>query len=347
MPDKNICIDFEVTRKCNNNCLFCYNAWKTNPSYPDGELSLHDIKKLFKKIINETGCGHIAITGGEPMLRHDIFQLISFFSSLELEIALITNGTLLNEEAVKRCIDAGVDLFEVQLLSHNKEMHNYLCRNDAFDKTVGAIKDIKLNKGKVAVSFVATKINIKDVAQTAKLALELGADAIYFNRFNPGGEGLRHIDEFLLTKELLTEALEELNKIAKEHKIKIFTTVPIPPCIIDHNLYKNIYMQVFCTAGKYYTVDSLGNLRICNHSPTILGNLNYESFSSLVQSKFAQEFESATPQMCKGCQYLSSCRGGCKAAAQVCYGSIYFQEPLLYYQTHKRIEKDMCLNLAL
>jgi len=339
MVDKNICIDFEITQRCNNDCLFCYNVWKTDSSYPNGELSFINIKNLFERIINETGCKHIAITGGEPMLREDIFQLISFFSSSGLEIALITNGTLLNEDAVKRCVDAGVDLFEVQLLSHNKKMHNYLCRNDAFDKAVRAIRGIKINKGKVAISFVATKINIKDAAQTAKLALGLGVDAIYFNRFNPGGEGLKYIHEFLLTKELLNEALEKLDKIAKEHKIKIFTTIPIPPCIIDHSLYKNIYMQVFCTAGMYYTVDSLGNLRMCNHSPTILGNLNYEPFSTLVQSKFAQEFKSAIPKTCKGCQYLSSCQGACRAAAQVCYGNIYLEEPLIFYEMHKSTNK--------
>ncbi|MFH1563781.1 MAG: radical SAM protein [Nitrospirota bacterium] len=342
MPDKDICIDFEITRKCNNNCLFCYNVWKTNTSYPDGELSFVDIKKIFERVIKESGCGHIAITGGEPMLREDIFQIISFFSSLGLEVALITNGTLLSKEAVKKCVDAGVDLFEVQLLSYNKKMHNYLCRNDAFDKVVGTIREIKLNKAKVATAFVATKINIKDAVQTAGLALELGADAVYFNRFNPGGEGLKHLDEFLLTKELLNEALGKLNKIAQEHKIKFFTPIPIPPCIIDHSLYKNIYMDVFCTAGRYYTIDPLGNLRMCNHSPTILGNLAYESFPSLVKSKFSQEFKTAIPETCKDCRHLPFCRGGCKAAAQVCYGNIYLEEPLVFYQKNKRTE-NLCV----
>jgi len=90
----------------------------------------------------------------------------------------------------------------------------------------------------------------------------------------------------------------------------------------------------FCSAGTdraYYAIDPLGNLRPCNHSDTILGNLLVESFAALTAPGRISNFASAIPAFCSDCDHRLECQGGCKASAQVCYGSLTAEEPFLHY----------------
>jgi radical SAM protein with 4Fe4S-binding SPASM domain len=88
-----------------------------------------------------------------------------------------------------------------------------------------------------------------------------------------------------------------------------------------------------CAAGTdraYYTIDPLGNVRPCNHTPTILGNLFQESFAELIAPERLAPFVLARPPFCDPCALRDVCQGGCKAAAQVCYGSLDAEEPFLH-----------------
>jgi len=87
-----------------------------------------------------------------------------------------------------------------------------------------------------------------------------------------------------------------------------------------------------CAAGTeraYYTIDPVGNLRPCNHSPTILGNVRQRNFWDLVDSRTAREFAAARPQFCSGCRLEAACLGGCKAAAEACCGDLHSMDPFL------------------
>ncbi len=191
--------------------------------------------------------------------------------------------------------------------------------------------NIKYHSGRAVVVFVATKLNIPYIRETIELSVALKADGMMFNRFNPGGEGLRHIEELLPEPEEIKTALEIANLAVKEFGFPISCSIPIQPCLIDISAYKNLNFG-FCSAGSknsYYTVDSSGNLRICNHSKQILGNLFEKSFFEIARDKKAAEFCNAIPGSCKMCQKAKKCQGGCKASAEVVYHSIYEEEPFL------------------
>ena len=78
-----------------------------------------------------------------------------------------------------------------------------------------------------------------------------------------------------------------------------------------------------------HTLDPLGNLRPCNHTPTILGSLLEESFADLIAPERMAGFVEAIPSFCAPCRLRAECQGGCKAAAQVCFGSLHAEEPFL------------------
>lgn len=322
---------FEVTQSCNHDCVFCYNVWKTpGIDYPEGELSTEEIKDIICKLKEETKLELISISGGEPLTRDDIPELIDFMSNMGIESNLITNGSLLDEETAMKCVKSGVSLFEIPFLAVDKEKHKKLVGKGTFDQAMKGASNVKKVGGKLVASLVVTSENIGDVKEIGELAIAMGADGIMFNRFNPGGRGLENL-ELLPSADKVEEALWDLDELSGEYGIPVSCSIPIQPCIIDLEKYKNIEYG-FCPSGgkdSYYTVDSSGNMRICNHIPKIIGNIQEESMEDIMEKDFVKKFRKAIPDHCSDCDNANTCWGGCKASAKVCYGSLEEMEPFL------------------
>jgi radical SAM protein with 4Fe4S-binding SPASM domain len=329
---------FEVTQHCNHACLHCYNVWngssagQTYPPYPRGELGGPQTLALLSKALDETHCPHLTLTGGEPLLRQDLPQIVGFLREREVKTTLISNGQLLTEDRAVDLIDRGVDLFELPLLSHRREVHDRLSGSPgAFDAVLAAMAQLRYHGGPLVAVFVATQLNLSDLYGVVKLAVAFGARALMLNRFNPGGRGRARLDELLPTVEQMCEALSVADAAAAEFGLPIVCSIPIQRCLVDIDAYRNLRFGT-CAAGTdraYYTLDPLGNLRPCNHSPTILGNLLEETFADLIAPERLAPFVNAGPTFCDPCSIRESCQGGCKAAAQVCYGSLTVEEPFL------------------
>jgi radical SAM protein with 4Fe4S-binding SPASM domain len=325
---------FEVTQRCNHACLHCYNVWQGEPvpQYPRGELNTHQTLFLLAKALDETNCHHITLTGGEPLLRKDLPILLDFLRERNVRVTLISNGRLLDEHTSLSLIEHGVGLFELPLLSYRREIHDRLsAAPEAWDAILAAMANLRLHHGQVVTAFVATRMNIEDLYETIRLAFAFGARAIMLNRFNPGGRGRLHLAELLPSAEQVRDALSIAEAASAEFGIPISCSIPIQPCLIDVNAFPHLGFG-YCSAGTeraYYTLDPLGNVRPCNHSTTILGNLLEESFSDLVSPERLNDFIHALPAPCSACGHRTFCQGGCKAAAQVCYGALDQIEPFL------------------
>jgi radical SAM protein with 4Fe4S-binding SPASM domain len=179
--------------------------------------------------------------------------------------------------------------------------------------------------------FVLTRLNLPDLPEAIKLACAFGARGLMLNRFNPGGRGRLHVAELLPTPDEVRQALGAADAAAAALRFPISCSIPIQPCLVDTRAFPHLTYG-FCAAGTdraYYTLDPLGNLRPCNHTPTILGNLFDHSFAELIATHRMAKFAAAAPPSCDPCSLRQVCQGGCKAAAQVCYGSITAEDPLL------------------
>ena len=330
---------FEITQRCNHACLHCYNVWngedgasRMYPAYPRGELDTDRTLALLGKALDETVCSHVTLTGGEPLLRGDLPAILDFLRGRNAGITIISNGRLLDESAVVGCIDRGVGLFELPLLSHKREVHDRLSGvPGAWDAVLDAMANIRLHRGQFAAAFVATRLNIADVRETMKLAYAFGARAVMFNRFNPGGRGRSNMDLLLPSAGQVRQALAAADSSSVEFGLPVSCSIPVQPCLIDTRAFPRIGFA-YCAAGSeraYYALDPLGNLRPCNHSPMILGNLFEESFAALAAPERMLKFTAAVPAFCSACARLAQCQGGCKAAAQVCSGSLTAEEPFL------------------
>ncbi len=324
-------IIFEVTERCNHLCRHCYNVWD-DPAYPHGELPTDETLALIGKALDETVCSHVTLTGGEPLLRPDLPAILDYLAARRVQVTIISNGRLLDEARVVDLLDRGVSLFELPLLSYRREVHDYLSgAPGAFDAVLAAMARIRYHRGQVVTAFVATRPNLPDLYDTIKLAFAFGARGMMFNRFNVGGRGRGNVDELLPTADEVRRALEICEAACVEFKLPISCSIAIQPCLIDPTPYTHLGFG-FCAAGTeraYYTIDPIGNVRPCNHTPTILGNLREEPFPDLVAPERLAAFCQAVPAFCGPCRLRDSCQGGCKAAAEVTYGDIGAEEPFL------------------
>ncbi len=324
---------FELTTRCNHDCPHCYNAWKNPVDYPQGaELSTPETLEMYAKLLDETGASLVSLTGGEPLLRPDIFEIVDFLGARGLNVNLITNGTVLSDEKIARLSGEKISIFELPLLSVEREIHDRLSgAPGAFDKVTAAVAELKLRGERVVTVFVATRLNLPTWRETAELAVALGVDGVMFNRFNPGGKGRENVQVLQASPEEIQAALDIAEEVSAEYELPISCSIAMPPCLFDVKKYERLTFG-FCAAGTeraYYTLDPIGNIRPCNHSALILGNIREGSFAEMAASNAMQEFMKARPEFCAGCSLERECLGGCKAAAEACCGSPWKSDPFL------------------
>ena len=330
----------EVTQNCDHACRHCYNYWR-HPRYrnrADQGRDRGDLRPLLGHVLEQVDCGHVTLTGGEPLLREDLAGVVRFLAARRVSVSLITNGHRLREPLAAELIGCGVSLFELPLLSFRRETHDFLSgAPGAFDAMLEALANIHYHGGQAVVVFVATRYNVGDLGETLKLAAAFGVRGVMLNRFNPGGAGVGRIEELLPTLADMREAFAVAEKSSQELGLAVSCSIPIQPCLIDMADYPHLG-HGFCAAGSdraYYTLSTSGDLRPCNHTPTVLGNVWEEPLADIIAPERLAEFVSAVPQSCLACPCREECQGGCKASAQVCYGDLRAEEPFLRLNRHQ------------
>ena len=323
---------YEVTPRCNLKCLHCYNVWKDGVGYCQEELCTERAVELIKKAIKESRCRHFTFTGGEPTLRDDLEELVRCAAGSCENVTLITNGTLLSEERIKSLIGVGVSLFELPLNSADRDMHNRMAGGmDCFDKVTRAAADIRFHGAELAFVFVGTSLNIDHWKETLELGIALGSRSFLFNRYNAGGECHGEPEKLMPTVEQVRDGLVVAEEYSRDYGVGIGASIAIPPCLIDPKDFPNVGFG-FCAAGTeraYYTIDPVGNVRPCNHTPTVIGNLFERPLKQIARADGLKEFMQARPGFCEGCAIEEECLGGCKAAGEACYGSLEACDPFL------------------
>lgn len=319
---------FEATQRCDLSCRFCYNVWHKHPETRHDDLEPRKTRELLDKLLSEAKPANFTISGGEPLLRKDLVDIALQAGLSGAQVTLITNGQKLDKRTAKRLVRAGVRTFEIQLLADRASEHEYLQGvKGSFERSIRGIEAVLSTKARMVAAFVATRVNLPRLHQTLRLARELGVHGFMLNRFNPGGRGLCNLEELSPTPEEVLKMLETAEHFAAQNKFPVSVSIPIPICLVDIKRFPHLGYG-FCSAGEemsYPTLDSWGNLRPCNHSPLVLGNLFEKGFRELMDSPKRRKFIHTIPRICQGCKDLDECRASCRAAGIECAG----QEPLL------------------
>lgn len=132
---------WETTRECNLRCRHCGSDCSIAKQ---NELTTAEIKAAFKSIARDFDAGSITIaaTGGEPLMRKDLFDVMGYAHDLGFKWGMVTNGTLVNEEVIEKCRQAGMSTVTVSV-DGLKESHEFMRKGGSFNKAVNALKLFK------------------------------------------------------------------------------------------------------------------------------------------------------------------------------------------------------------
>ena len=304
-------IVFEVTPRCNLECGFCYNVWKSSGyPYPD-ELSIPEIALLVDslEVVHPVS---VALTGGEPLLREDLAFIAMLFKSKGIKVGVVSNGILIDTGSVEKLTAAGVSWFDISVPSISGKGYSRLTGFDGFEKVKRAMLAVKSAGAQLTVSHIMTALNVGEAGNVIELAFAFSADSVALNRFVPGGEG-RWNPDLLPTLRQLDNSLSSASSIASSLGMPVYAAIPVEDCLLQHDRFPGIeFGSCVCGEGKW-TVDPSGGLRICEQSPEILGNLLESSFLNLIDNPAVAAFRGNSRLTdCGMCTRYGKCGGGCR-----------------------------------
>ncbi len=322
-------IYLHVTNRCNLNCKHCYAAGM-GVSEP---LSLEAIFCLIDELV-QMGGESITISGGEPLLRKDIKQVLAYASD-RLETTLLTNGTLIDQEMVESLSRLGIYV-QISLDGISRSVHESIRGAGTFQRTMRAIQlFLERDMGKqLALSVAIMKPNIAEVSGLVEFALQSGISRMNMLPVVNQGNAALNWQEINPTPDEFAQLFERLYPLFIECRGKLI----IRGCLMDF-IFGTLAnpQETGCPAGENLMVDSNGDVYPCSmisHLDYSLGNVKNESLSEIRDSarleQMCQQFAHRTERIakCQTCDWRGFCRGACPGTALWQKGTIWDTDDL-------------------
>lgn len=339
-------IAWETTRRCNLKCVHCRSSSELEiKGHPD--FSFEQATKIIDEIVSYAS-PVLVLSGGEPLLRDDIFDIARYGTEKGLRMCLATNGTLVTEDTCREIKDADIKMVSLSLDGARAETHdNFRNQEGAFEGTLKAIELFNKNEIPFLVNSSFTVRNKDEIPEIYQLVKKLGATAWYMFMIVPTGRGEDVLDE-LIPEKLYDEILEWHYEVEKEENELLMrpTCAPHYYRIVrqkakeEGNRFKRRNLNFStggskgCLAGQLIClIDVDGEVLPCSYFPKSAGNINQISFKDIWEKSelflSLRDFKSYKDN-CGRCEYNSVC-GGCRARAHAMTGDYLAQEPLCSY----------------
>jgi radical SAM protein with 4Fe4S-binding SPASM domain len=328
----------EMTYRCSHKCLFCSCPWE-NPGgkFPKAaELSTREWKEAIQKI-SGLGVDNICFTGGEALLRDDLWEIIEYTASLKdqkiipkdgqlllqpgpIKLYLISNGEAVNSKVLKLCQAHNVQLsMSLPGLSTFSE----LTGGGDPDRVLRAFTLAKSLKLFTVVNITATKKNLFEIYETVAAAFLAGADQLLLNIFLRGGRGLSYSEDLALSPEEIISALDQAEEVLQAAKRFGSVGTELPKCLLRGKRYEKLEVASRCSAATgFFVIGPSGFIRVCNHSQVEL--CHFRDIESLKQNAYWQKFtqKAYLPLQCLPCPESGQCDGGCREEAHIIGGDV-------------------------
>lgn len=228
MGDKRL--DIKTGFTCNNNCRFCVQAHKKK----FGNRPTKDIKKDLEKA-RKTKCKGVVFTGGEPTIRDDIIELVSYAKTLGFErIQIQTNARMLSyKNFCRELINAGANEFSPAIHGHIADLHEYLTRSKgSFNQTVKAIKNLRALNQYIITNTVVVKPNYRYLPNLAKLLVKLKVDQFQFAFAHAVGNAYKYYEQMMPWVSLASPYIKKGLQIGIDNGTKVMAEA-MPFCTME------------------------------------------------------------------------------------------------------------------
>ncbi len=342
---------WNLIRRCNLTCKHCY-ALSADHDYA-GELSLQEVYTVMDDL-KAFGVPALILSGGEPLLRPDLFEIAARARDLGFYTGLSTNGTLIDAPMAARIAGAGFDYVGISL-DGLKPTHDKFRRLDgAFDRSLAAIRYLATHNVKVGLRFTMTALNAHDLPALLQLMKDEGANKFYFSHLNYAGRGNIHRD-----KDAHHQATRQAMDLLFNHAWADAQAGSLDDYVSGNNDADGPYLLQWAREHLPQWEDALRQRLVAwggNASGQMVANIDnlghvhpdtmwwHHDLGSVRERPFSQIWnDTSDPLMaglkqhprpvqgrCAGCQYLTICNGNTRVRAQQLTGNPWFEDPGCY-----------------
>lgn len=361
MTYKAYSVSWNLTQRCNLLCAHCYMSAFAGADTSQ-ELSTAECQRIMDEIAQVNPHVFLILTGGEPLLRKDIFDLAGYAAEKQFTVVLGTNGILLREKQAKLLRQRGVLGASISLDSTDPQKHDtFRHLPGSWEGAIRSTRALQEEGLDFSLHMSVTDWNVAEIPAMIDLANELGAKVLNFFFLVRTGRGQQLTD---ITAEQYEQILTSLARVqgvgnGKQTSDSVLASQEDPWSLpvgraggllirakcaphfrriiwqLDPRspLLKN-YAHGSCPAGKYYCrITPEGEVTPCPYMPVSAGNLRQTSFQSLWEQAtvFADLRDPQLGGRCGACEFSKIC-GGCRCRAYATYGDYLAEDPACIYQ---------------
>ena len=312
-------IAWELTAACNLSCRYCRASASHEPD--QGELDTDEAKRFVESIAPLKPM--LILSGGEPLLRPDLFQIIRLAVSLGIRVSLASNGTLITSGLAEEIADSGVSRVSISLDGADAAMHDHGRGQGSFERSIRGIENLR---GRVdfQINFTVTQKNQSELIRIFDLAEKLGAAALHIFFLVPTGRGR---EEDVITPERQEEMLRQIDEEMDRRTLEVQVT-----CAPQYARLKRPGHgrgSGGCLAGRGFVfVSRKGEVYPCGYLPLRVGSVREKNFIEIWEN--SPELQALREGRLKGkcgrCEFSRSC-GGCRARAYALTGDYLQSDP--------------------
>ena len=335
-------IAWEITRRCNLRCVHCRSSSQLEvEGHPD--FSLDEAKRVLDDI-HSYASPVVVLSGGEPLLRPDVFDIARYGTALGLRMCLATNGSLVTADTCRLIIESGIRMVSLSLDGSTATVHDdFRNQPGAFDGVMNAIRLFNAHNIDFLVNSSFTKRNQDEAPKIHQLVKSLGATAWYLFMIVPTGRGEEIMAELIPPDEYEAMLNWHYDMEKEEDELLVRPTcapqyyrVVLQRAKQEGERFKRRTLKFStggskgCLAGQLICmIDVDGNVLPCSYFPLPAGNIRHQSFREIWEESplFLEMRDFAGyKDHCGRCEYLNVC-GGCRARAWAVTGDYLAGEP--------------------
>ena len=330
-------IGWDITSKCNFNCPYCgvYSKCEDLPT---------DMMIKIAKNIGNLGVKAVIIAGGEPFLRKDIFEILQVFKDYPLDVYLLTNGSLINDEAVKKLMEYSNVGIRLSLEFGSPQKYDrFHGVNGLFDRLSYATNQLVAHGIETGINVPLFQENIGEISQIIDYAIKHNCK---FVRFVPI-LSIGRAKYFYQKPDIYAQALREIisQVITRRELFAGLGFSPLPMRIED--FARNFVTP--CNAGtQFLNVTPEGYIKLCPLLPSLGADLSAMELNNAVSVLSEISYELFQVAMlkgkCKKCALKNLCRGGCPANKVSNGLSLYAEQPTCVIDLIEEALSDMWIS---
>jgi len=304
--------EIALTYRCNNKCKFCYAY---SPYRESKEMSTEEVKHAMDIIVDDAHVPSLSFTGGEPTLRDDVFDLISYGRKKGLRMNLITNGRRCAETSfVEQLVAAGLNSAQVSIEGPNARIHDSIAGVEgAFEQTVKGIKNLKKSGIYTHCNSTICRLNVDSLTDLVDFhADELGLTYFSMNMVIYTGTAAKLRNELMISYSQIGDIVRLVKHRANKKGLQFVWYAPTPVCLFNPIAHGLGAKSCACCDGLL-SVDPEGGVLPCSSFSEPVGNILREGFDNVWQSRAARFWRAKdfAPEGCRACSHFAYCTAAC------------------------------------